>query len=160
MLIFLILNLEKIEWLLLNERSSLASRIMIWNSALMILKDNFIFGISPGLFQDYYLKYQKFFPPYLEWAVPYPHNIFLAFFIQAGILGILGFLGILAYLFKTSIKEKSKKITIPLSYFIYLSIHGLFDTPFWKNDLSLIFFTFLALFLAFKKKEKEKLLWL
>lgn len=80
-------------------RSSLASREMIWKSAGLMLKNNPLFGIGPGNFQEKYLEYQRYFPPYLEWAVPQPHNLFLAFWLEAGLIGLVGFLWLVGIFF-------------------------------------------------------------
>jgi len=158
--------------LLKDDRSSLQSREMIWSASKIILKENYILGIGPGMFQKYYLLHQKDFKePYLEWAVPYPHNIFLAFWIQLGILGILGFIFILIWVFKvcffiifhSSFEDKKTKKTaseaagLVGAFFIYFLSHGLVDTPYWKNDLALTFFLFLsiALFLQQQTKTQE-----
>ena len=48
----------------------------------------FIIKTSPETVLEDYAKlmhlseYQKHFPPYLEWAVPQPHNLYLAFWLQ------------------------------------------------------------------------------
>jgi O-antigen ligase len=134
-----------------SERSSLSSRIMIWKSSLKILKDNPIFGIGPGNFQNKYLEYQKYFPPYLEWAVPEPHNLYLAFWLQSGILGIIGFLLIISAWLKNIIAEIKNQKNSPIflaalfSIMLYILIHGLIDTPYWKNDLSVIFWIIFSL---------------
>lgn len=83
----------------MSDRSSLSSRVMIWTSALHIARDNPILGIGPGNFQEKYLGYQSFYPPYLEWAVPHSHNIFLTFWLFSGILGLVGFLVVLGSVF-------------------------------------------------------------
>jgi putative inorganic carbon (hco3(-)) transporter len=133
-------------------RSSLESRIMIWHSASKILKDNPFFGIGPGNFQNKYLEYQKYFPPYLEWAVPQPHNLYIAFWLESGILGLSGFLLIIFVWLKNIIPQiKNQKNSHALlaatlfSIMIYILIHGLFDTPYWKNDLSVIFWIIFSL---------------
>ncbi|EKE15632.1 MAG: hypothetical protein ACD_11C00116G0019 [uncultured bacterium] len=123
-----------------NPRSSLSSRMMIWDSGLKIIKDNPFFGIGPGNFQNKYLEYQKFFLPYLEWAVPQPHNIYLAFWLQAGILGLLGFLILCSHWIYLQIKQKNAaETTVFLGIFLYILLHGLIDTPYWKNDLAFVF---------------------
>lgn len=140
---------------LFSERSSFESRLMIWKAALAIGKDNPIFGVGPGMFQKYYLEYQKYFPPYLEWAVPQPHNLFLALWLQTGIAGFSGFVLILVSFFKEKIpaflrkKEGGQILKNPnfwpaLAMFVIL-IHGLIDTPYFKNDLSVLFWIILAL---------------
>jgi O-antigen ligase len=91
----------------LGERSSLASRAMIWKSAGLMIKNNPLFGVGPGNFQNKYLEYQKYFPPYLEWSVPQPHNLFLAFWLEAGLTGIIGFIWLLALFFRDNKKVYS-----------------------------------------------------
>jgi len=138
-----------------SSRSSLASRVMIWQSAGEILEDNFLWGIGPGNFQSKYLEYQKYFPPYLEWAVPQPHSLYLAFWLQGGILGLTGFLylafswikGIIKIIrSNVSPKNDFKKIApVLLGIMIYILLHGIADTPYWKNDLAIIFWTVFSL---------------
>ena len=128
-----------------SERSSFESRIMIWKSSVLMIKNNFIFGIGPGNFQNKYLSYQKYFPPYLEWAVPQPHNLFLAFWLQSGIIGLTGFIILIFYWLKNTIREilanrkNSLVLAVSLGIMIYILLHGIFDTTYWKNDLALIF---------------------
>ena len=152
---------EEIKLFLNNDRSSFASREMIWDSSYRILKDNYIKGVGPGMFQPEYLAYKDTNKsPYLEWAVPYPHNIFLAFWIQNGILGFSGFIVILFWMLKKVFNlrnqnDLSGKISIlVVSYFVYLILHGMVDTPFWKNDLALSFFLFIALLLVVSVNKK------
>ncbi|MFA6047405.1 MAG: O-antigen ligase family protein [Parcubacteria group bacterium] len=137
-----------------NSRSSLASRIMIWQSAEKIAKDNYLIGIGPGNFQDKYLEYQKYFPPYLQWAAPHPHNLYLAFWLSAGLIGLLAFIGIL-YLFFTKVEMRQSAMietrhclvsTVAAGIIIYFLLHGLVDTTYFKNDLSVVFW--MAIFLV------------
>jgi O-antigen ligase len=155
-------NQQKISSLF-SERSSYASRIMIWEASFLLIKEHPLLGIGPGNFQTSYLSVQKYFPLYLEWAVPQPHNIFLAFWLQTGFLGLLGFLLILYFLFSSLAKIiKNKKdvflATPLLGFFIYTILHGFTDTPFWKNDLSFLFWVsvFLVASLVDKKLLSDK----
>ena len=130
----------------LNERSSLASRSMIWQSAGKLIQDNPFWGVGSGNFQEKYLEYQKYFPPYLEWAVPHPHNLYLAFYLYAGITGLLAFLLLIFLWMKKIILQKKETIAIiALGIIIYFLLHGLVDTTYFKNDLAVIFW--LAFFL-------------
>lgn len=143
-------------------RSSFSSRIMIWRAAWEIGKDNPVFGVGPGNFQKYYLDYQpRFSEPYLEWAVPQPHNIFLAFWLEAGLLGVLGFVVILFWFFSHCFnmlrKSQADKdnfflISVLFSIMVYIVIHGLVDTTYWKNDLAVIFWLELALLSSLKNE--------
>jgi O-antigen ligase len=126
----------------LGERSSLASRIMIWKSAVLMIKSNPLFGIGPGSFQSKYLEYQKYFPPYLEWAVPQPHNLYLAFWLESGIIGLAGFIWLMILFFrdnKRAIKNNRSYGTICFAIILYFLIHGLVDTTYWRNDMAVVF---------------------
>ncbi len=132
------------------ERSSIASRFMIWRAAVNILYDHPLWGIGVGTFQEYYLSYQKYFEPYLEWAVPQPHNILLATWLQVGLIGLVGFVIVIAAFFRQVWKgrnEQSKKALYAalLGAIVAVLVHGLIDTPVWKNDLAVLFWSFLVL---------------
>ena len=142
-----------------TERSSIASRLIIWRSAEKILSDNISLGIGSGNFQYKYLEYQKFFSPYLEWAVPHPHNLFLSTWLQSGIIGLLGFALINYWVFRNIFPVKKNShpemafFGILTCYYCYIFIHGLIDTTYWKNDLSLVFW--LYTFLLIKIREEK-----
>lgn len=144
-----------------DPRSSLASRMMIWQSAWKIGTDNPIWGIGPGNFQEKYLEYQKYFPPYLEWAVPQPHNLYLAFWLQTGILGLSGFFILIGYwLNQTAKMLRHQKNNLfqaaPFCVMFYFLLHGLIDTPYWKNDLAVIFWMVLAVGLFFIRQNQAQ----
>ena len=134
---------QKFQGILDFSYSSLKSRLMIWQSAWQITKDHSLIGIGPGMFQKYYLDYQSSFEPYLEWAVPQPHNLFLAFWLQTGLIGLIGFIWLFVVFFK-SLSPKRLSVIIAAAM-VYILIHGLIDTTFWKNDLSMIFWLLIAL---------------
>lgn len=128
-------------------RSSLESRIMIWRSAGNMLKKNWLLGVGSGNFQEKYLEYQKYYPPYLEWAVPHPHNLYMAFWLSGGVLSLAGFIWTVILWLREVIKKNDNAIKfIVLGIMFYILIHGIFDTTYFKNDLSIIFWlNFLAL---------------
>ena len=130
-----------------NVRSSLASRMMIWRSAEKIIADNWIWGIGAGNFQTKYLEYQKYFPPYLEWAVPHPHNLYLAFWLYSGLSGLVGFIWLIIAWFRALIlKQKNPNLKLlGLGVMFYILLHGLFDTTYFKNDLAVIFWLLFSL---------------
>jgi len=132
--------------------SSFHSRQLIWTSSVYILKDYWLQGIGGGNFQKAYLDYSSHFnEPYLEWAVPQPHNVFLAFAVQLGILGLISFVLIMVFsiwrilkIIRANNHLSDILIIFAISYGIYFFIHGLIDTPYWKNDLSVMFWIALA----------------
>jgi len=131
---------------------SLKSRLAIWQSAEQILKDQPLIGIGPGMFQKYYLAYQPRFEPYPEWVAPQPHNLFLAFWLQTGLIGLIGFFWLLVVFFKKTreyllVEKKEVRFLglILAGVIIYFLVHGLVDTTYWKNDLSVIFWLVIAI---------------
>lgn len=133
-----------------SERSSLSSRLMIWRSAEMMITHHPIVGIGIGRFQEEYLAYQRYFPPYLEWAVPEPHNLFFALLLNTGLLGLLGFSILIGRfiqrILQTNCEAKNKKMSrsLILSLLLFFLAYGLFDTPYFGNDLSFLFFMLIA----------------
>ncbi len=161
-LIFLLavsqINNQKIQNIFNSEnRSSLESRVIIWRSTAKIITDNFWLGIGPGNFQEKYLEYQKYFSPYPEWAVPHPHNVFLAFWLQSGIIGLVSFVLLIILWLQSVFSKTSKKRSAPeeklgvllILVMLYFLIHGMTDTTYWKNDLSFYFWIFFSLGLFF-----------
>jgi O-antigen ligase len=94
----------------------------------------------------------------------YPHNIFLNFWSELGLLGALVFTWlIIKYLFislNLSIafsreKKPEKYLALGLlSAMVVIIIHGLVDVPYFKNDLSALFWIFFALVGALNFNQK------
>lgn len=128
--------------------SSFEARLVIWQEAWQIFKTNPILGIGPGTLGNY-------FPPYPQWGVPQPHSIYLAFLLQTGIIGFIGFIWLLAWFFRTGIRlfaaHCSLFAVILMSIMVYILIHGLVDTTYWKNDLSAVFWIAVALMAILKE---------
>ncbi|MDP3962279.1 MAG: O-antigen ligase family protein, partial [bacterium] len=139
----------------LENRSSFASRMMIWQSAGKMIADNPIFGIGLGRFQEVYLEYQKYFPPYLEWAVPQPHNLYFAVWLQTGLMGLIGFTLLIAWVIFLLVKNKSRESALLLGLLTLYLLYGLFDTPFFKTDLAFAFWLVIAFILTLPKPETE-----
>ncbi len=133
-----------------KNRSSSSVRIEIYRTSFDLIKENPIFGIGPGLFQA---NYQIKAPVTLghaplEWNMPHTHNIFLGFWLNAGIIGLIAFL-LIIILCHTS-------FSYPLIALWGILIHGLFDMPFWKNDLAMIFWLIIVCILVLQKVKQEK----
>ncbi len=124
-----------------DSRSSLSSRVMIWRAAMQITSDNPFLGIGLGRFQEVYLEYQNHYPPYLEWAVPEPHNIFLAVYLSTGLIGFFGFFLLVARVFVLTLSQKKyASSALSFSLLLLFLVYGLTDTPYFKNDLATLFF--------------------
>ncbi len=130
----------------LHERSSLESRMMIWKAATQMIIDQPLFGIGPARFQETYLAYQAYYPPYLEWAVPHPHNLWLAFWLSSGVLGAIALVWLAGslILFSRPCAEGTKKslfLAILVSFFTV----GFLDVPYFRAEFCYSFWLVLAL---------------
>ena len=126
----------------------------IWHTTEELIAAHPITGLGLGNFQ------QKFgeltanranFPEYITpWAVT-PHNLFLNYWVQFGAVGLIGLIMLLVAAFiriwKTSEQLNAAVIAALLSTIV---LHGLVDTPAWKNDLALLFWAGLAVVAALK----------
>ncbi len=77
----------------------------------------------------------------------YPHNIFLNFWTEIGLIGLIGFLWLILAFFKLFIETYSRNKILTLSIalaMITLLVHGLVDVPYFKNDLALLFWFIIA----------------
>ena len=119
---------------------------MIWQKAWQVFKQNPVIGIGPGTFQDY-------FPLYPKWGVPQPHNLFLAFLLQAGIIGFIGFIWLILWFFRPRADQPWAGTRLLLIVIMsYILINGLADTTYWKNDLSLMFWLIIGAMTIIKKE--------
>jgi O-antigen ligase len=81
----------------------------------------------------------------------YPHNIFLNFWSELGLAGVLLFIWIIVkYLlvsFKLLAKDNKNKFIILgfLSAMVVIITHGLVDVPYFKNDLAIMFWVLVAM---------------
>lgn len=137
------------DFLNFEKQSSSSARLQIWKVAGHLISENPLFGVGAGAFQKRYEKEAAQIlgvTPYDKTAL-HPHNIFMTFWLYSGIFGLIGFLWLslvlivkLILAIKKFDSGKRILIMIGLSMFSVILIHGFFDTPFWKNDLSMIFF--------------------
>lgn len=116
----------------LEGSKSFDARFVIWEKAINVFIQYPLIGIGPGTFEAY-------FPLYPKWGVPQPHNIFLAFLIQTGLIGFVGFILILIWFYKNNAKNLAL-----LFLMTYVLAHGLVDTTYWKNDLAVMFWIFIG----------------
>lgn len=146
-----------------DSRSSLASRLMIWTAALDIGAESFPWGIGSGQFQTAYLAAQPLYPPYLEWAVPEPHNLLMSIYLSTGLIGLLGLVGVSLFFlvclirFARSSVEPHKKSLAGLlaALLVWYALVGLLDTPYWKSDLALGLWGLIGLSVALLSSPKD-----
>ncbi len=138
----------------LNDFSGNIRREM-WNETFAFLKTEPFFGAGLSGYQD---RIMPFHTNTQDEVFLYPHNFFLNFYVEMGILGLVSVIGLLSLFFirvtrrifsndlQQCTVEHSKKME-PLSFvnifffamMVEILVHGMVDAPFFKNDLSIIF---------------------
>ena len=140
---------NKIFPILTFQDASGQNRIVLWQMAqnyLLASPKNFIFGAGLNGFAQ--IQNQLRDPLKME-PLLYPHNIFLNFWLETGLLGLIGLVWIMVRSLKKLFLDANLRI---ISYrlglaaaLIGLIIHGLIDVPYFKNDLAVLFWIIIGL---------------
>ncbi len=136
--------------LLQNKSQSLANRLTLWTYSWHYLTEspkNFVFGTG---IRQFFRKIQKpYYDVHKMERLIYPHNIFLNFWTETGLFGMLSFTTLYCYLLRATwyVYIKSDKIlgASLLAALIIILVHGLIDVPYFKNDLAMLFWILTAL---------------
>jgi len=133
-----------------------SARMEIYKYSLQMIKANWAFGIGLGDFYNEISAINPMADSFRTFALPYalhPHNIFMAFWLNAGLVGIFTFVLIVGNFFWQMMKNQSKNLIWGGAFMAMVAIlaHGLFDSTYWKNDLSAIFWLALAVGFIFSQ---------
>jgi O-antigen ligase len=123
---------------------SLDERITLWKGSLNLLAE---FSLSGTGLKSFETSYQLFRLPQHLTLNPYPHNLYLALWIETSLGGLISFLIALLLLLVRLLPLKKEAVLNSQFFFplVVSLVHGMFDTPFFKNDLAIIFFFFVIL---------------
>lgn len=123
-------------------------RLELWRDTLDMLRQRPLFGAGLSGFQ------QRITPAYAlrHDSAPYPHNLLLAFWSETGLLGLAAFIWIAATVAVAGLRGwlrgapawRALSLGAVLALLAIL-VHGMVDTPYFKNDLSLEFWAIAAL---------------
>ncbi|PIZ95872.1 MAG: hypothetical protein COX80_03050, partial [Candidatus Magasanikbacteria bacterium CG_4_10_14_0_2_um_filter_33_14] len=87
----------------------------------------------------------------------FPHNIFLNFWSEVGLVGMLSFFFIFVLLIKNIWKITNKKNkAILLALLTSFFVQGLVDVPYFNNDLALLFWSIAFIVIDEYDKTKDK----
>jgi putative inorganic carbon (hco3(-)) transporter len=140
----------RITYFLLKPTRYLLIRVHIWEATLRMLRDHPVFGAGLNAYQSTMAPYRAASAyPFPE---PYPHNIALTAWTEVGLLGLVAFMYLLVALAVRPwmALKRSSGLYRPLlwglgSAFVMIFVHGLVDSPYWKNDLSVEFWVLAAM---------------
>jgi putative inorganic carbon (hco3(-)) transporter len=130
-------------------RSSSTVRLQVYDIALNLIAQHPLLGIGLGQFEQFY---QEFAIDILgrepfEWNMLHPHNIFLAFWLNMGLMGLVAFIWLCVKALPWLLEQDKKERRIAALMLVALLVHGMFDVPYFKNDLAFQFWLLLAILL-------------
>lgn len=137
------------------------NRLRLWGYSWTFLTDspkNFVLGTGV---RQFFRKIQK---PYYDVRVMerliYPHNVFLNFWTEIGLVGMLVMFIIIsqAAVFAWRIRQNDVVLGVGfMAMLVTLVVHGLVDVPYFKNDLAFLFWILIAsIFIAYAHTNKSK----
>jgi putative inorganic carbon (hco3(-)) transporter len=126
------------------------SRLDLWTAALKLIRERPIFGAGLSGFQTRsapYFSHANTTANFID-----PHNIVLNFYVETGLLGLIAIIWIFVVGFGASWNgwRRGDEDWRPYHLGVLLAlvaviVHGMVDVPYFKNDLSLEFWTLLAI---------------
>jgi O-antigen ligase len=132
----------------------------IYNYSVQLIKAYPLQGIGLADFQtkiDALSTNNLFF----RWfGLPYalhPHNLFLALWLNLGLLGLLVFIIIVMSYYETLIFSNSTRRLFLIAAMTAILVHGFFDTTYFKNDLAAIFWLLIAVSIVISNKDAKKI---
>ncbi len=124
--------------------NSLGTREQIWKMNLNILKERPLLGIGLNQYQSYFkLNQENVLGKELNEShtPPHPHNFFMGFQANLGVLGLIAIAILLAGIFWRSKFSPENPAIFVLSA---IMIHGLIDSYYWKQEIAYIFWTMIV----------------
>jgi len=138
--------------ILLQDLSGQVRRQM-WSETIEYLKDYPILGAGLSGYKEKIEPYHQ--TDYIEIFL-YPHNIFLNFWVSLGIFGLMGFIWLSVLLIIKLVESykvsSSKEYLVLLIAFLAIIIQGIVEVPYFKNDLTIIFWLIIAGCLSSQKQ--------
>ena len=124
-----------------------------WSETLAMLADRPIFGAGLSGYPTALVPYHD---PTLYEIFQYPHTIVLNLWTELGLLGLAAMLALAVILGRRALLERQNAAVLAASAaLLTMTIHGLVDVPFFKNDLALLTVFFVGLLLAAPTLHRE-----
>jgi O-antigen ligase len=123
--------------------ASYAGRIQLFTIAFRMLHESPYFGVGLG---GYSFKLNGTTPEL------YPHDVWLTFWVEIGLLGLIAFAAILFGLLSRGWRAWPRTqgfyravLWGVLGALVLWTVHGLVDSPYWKNDMAVEFWLLAAI---------------
>ena len=136
-------------------------RLKQWEETAYLLKDHWVFGAGLSGYPYVLTSYRLY--PEIE-VFQYPHQLFFNIWTELGLMGLVSFILLSFFVlvsFFSSLKKQKEPDWILLALFavfLEMVIHGFVDVPYFKNDLAMMTWGFLALYVGQVNMKKKMLL--
>lgn len=121
-------------------------RLAVWQGTVSLLQHHPLTGAGLAGFPELYEQYKL--NRHVELLL-YPHQIMFNFWVELGLLGLIWLFWVLIKFFRTGLKKLDRDRLILMSVMVGVLIYGLVDVPYFKNDLAILFWTWLGLMECF-----------
>ena len=142
-----------------NPNNTLVGRFELWRVSLEMLGQHILFGAGLSGFARTIAPLWN--PTHIDRFI-YPHNIVLTFWSETGLLGLAAFVWLMVTGFAQGWRgwRTGNRGWRPLELGVVLAlvavvVHGMVDVPYFKNDLSLEFWTLMGLAWAGNRGDLE-----
>ncbi len=119
-------------------------RLVLWEGTVRMIGDRPILGAGLSSFQEHYIDYKE--AKHTEFLV-YPHNVILNFWVETGLLGVMAIVWLIVEYLRRVIQLIKKKEAwgyALLGVIVCFLVYGLVDVPYFKNDLSILFWVWVG----------------
>jgi len=146
-IIIVIISIPNLRWrftLPFYGEKSAVSRSSLWETGWKGIKESPILGLGLTGFSNNWTRLNT--DAGLTETHNFPHNIFLDFWVETGLLGLISFIGLAWIFIYDGIKNRKDIIKLSVALFlIALLTQGQIDNPYFKNDLAMVFWIILSL---------------
>jgi len=150
---------------LLAQNRSGQLRVDMWAEATQYLSEHPIRGAGLASYKTVIYPYRM--DKWIE-VFHHPHNLFLTIWVNTGLIGLIGFVWVLVWFYRVGLsfimKHKKKDISTNTNHLLVLFllatmtsilVTGLVDSPYIKNDYSLLFWFLVAGMVLATTQEKK-----
>ena len=131
-------------------------RLVMWKGAVRIIEDNPVTGTGLASFPVVYDDYKE--ASHTEYF-PNPDHFILSVWIELGLAGLVIFGWLIIRFFREAKKlfMYNKSLAVGLmSFMVALLAYGFLDTPYFKNDLAIVFWTVFSLVIVANRLHKPQ----
>lgn len=134
---------------------SLSTREQILKVNVAMIKEQPFWGVGLNLYQQYFEKNQERIlgKQINEGHIPpHPHNFFIGFYAN---LGLLGFVAILTLILIIFVQGRFNPKNPAIFVLVAMMVHGLIDSYYWKQEIAYNFWLIILMYYLFAEKSTK-----